>query len=58
MELWTGLITVLVSALRSRLPTALTGIDTDSLEPWSLRIKEENEKNGPLAMKFRMPMLC
>lgn len=32
MELWTGLMTVLVSALRSRVPTGLTGIDTDSRE--------------------------
>lgn len=36
IELWTGLMTVLVSALRSKLPTALTGIDTDSWEPWCL----------------------
>ncbi|TNN32406.1 hypothetical protein EYF80_057435 [Liparis tanakae] len=33
MELWTGLMTVLVSALRSRLPKALTGMDMDSREP-------------------------
>lgn len=39
MELWTGLMIVLVSALRSRLPMVLTGIDTDSREPWCLRKK-------------------
>lgn len=33
MELWTGLMTVLESALRSRLPKALIGIETDSREP-------------------------
>lgn len=36
MELWTGLMTVLESALRSRLPKALIGIDTDSWEQWCL----------------------
>lgn len=37
MELWTGLMTVLESALRSRLPNALIGIETDSREPWCLK---------------------
>lgn len=36
MELWTGLMTVLESALRSRLPKALMGIETDSRDPWCL----------------------
>lgn len=46
MELWTGLTTVLESALRSRLPRALMGMETDSREPWCL---EEHQKGPFLA---------
>lgn len=48
MELWTGLMTVLESALRSRLPKALIGIETDSREPWCL----EERQNGHFLAKI------
>lgn len=48
MELWTGLMTVLESALRSRLPNALIGIETDSREPWCLK----EHQNGHFLAKI------
>ena len=54
MELCTGLMTVLASVLRSKVPATLTGMDTDSREPYCLknivlrrkRISEQAEHPG------------